>query len=278
DIGSASENYGENMKAQAYDKLFDLRNNIGYIALPKMMNREDDPEFFTLLADKMIEFKETKALVIDIRDNGGGRRDIIRMLSSYFLSPSDDPWVANVARVRVDTVLNKDIEQMSGRGLYTYGSPAFDEADRKAIDDFMKDFVPNGKIKDEQFSDNYYMVLRSDYYPAAYYYDKPVYLLVNERTFSAASVMGSVFKGMGKVKLAGVTTDGSSGLSKSFALKNSQLIIRLSRMISFQRNGKTLDGNGTVPDIIMPRDTIQILGLEDTQFSKLIKYIDESAK
>ena len=44
-------------------------------------------------------------------------------------------------------------------------------------------------------------------------------------------------------------------------------------MLSFQRNGKTLDGNGTVPDIIIERDENQVLRKGDSQLEKLIEII-----
>jgi C-terminal processing protease CtpA/Prc len=44
-------------------------------------------------------------------------------------------------------------------------------------------------------------------------------------------------------------------------------------MLSFQRNGKTLDGNGTVPDIVIERDENQMLRKRDSQLEKLIELI-----
>jgi C-terminal processing protease CtpA/Prc len=44
-------------------------------------------------------------------------------------------------------------------------------------------------------------------------------------------------------------------------------------MLSFQRNGKTLDGNGTRPDIILERDEEQVLRKKDSQLEKLIELI-----
>ena len=52
----------------------------------------------------------------------------------------------------------------------------------------------------------------------------------------------------------GVTTDGSSDNSIKLYLKNSNIRVRVSSMLSFQRNGKTLDGKGTTLDIFIPED------------------------
>lgn len=44
-------------------------------------------------------------------------------------------------------------------------------------------------------------------------------------------------------------------------------------MLSFQRNGKTLDGNGTEPDIVIERREEQIFGKKDTQLEDLVEWI-----
>lgn len=108
-----------------------------------------------------------------------------------------------------------------------------------------------------------------------YYYSKPVYILMNERSFSAASVFASALKGLPNITLAGINTDGSSGRSENNYLENSRINIKLSSMISFQRNGKTLDTNGTEPDIVLNTDLEQILGNRDTQLTALLAIINK---
>jgi len=98
---------------------------------------------------------------------------------------------------------------------------------------------------------------------------------MNEQSFSAASIFASVFKGLPNVKLVGITTDGSSGRSRKIFLKNSNIRIRISTMISFQRDGRPFDGYGTEPDIYIPRDEAQVMGLRDTQLEKLVEMIEK---
>ena len=114
------------------------------------------------------------------------------------------------------------------------------------------------------------------WYPNDIYlnYTKPVYILVNENSFSAASVFTSAFKSLPNVKIVGVTTDGSSGNSRVLHLKHSNTRVKVSTMLSFQRNGKTLDGNGTVPDILIPANEIQVLKGVDHQLNHLIMLIN----
>lgn len=80
---------------------------------------------------------------------------------------------------------------------------------------------------------------------------------------------------MGQCYILGVTTDGSSGNSRKTYLKNSNIRVKVSTMISIQRNGKTLDGNGTEPDIYIPVEEKQILTGEDIQLKKLVAIINK---
>lgn len=261
------------------DTLFQiLDNNIGYFRIPVMWNFNQNPSLFPLIKSKMNEFRNTKALILDVRNNGGGERDILMTLAPYFVEPGAKPWVANLAKIRIDQTLNEDISSMRFRYLYNINSPDLDERKRQAITDFMKDYHPNWNYDSTRYSNFFYMVLDQVKNDTVFYYDKPVYVLADEGSFSATSVFVSALKGMNKIKIVGVNTDGSSGRSERVSLKNSGITVRYSTMISFQRNGKTLDTNGTAPDIFSERDLNQILGIKDSQLEALINLIDNRKK
>jgi C-terminal processing protease CtpA/Prc len=158
---------------------------------------------------------------------------------------------------------------MSSRYLYSYNSEKFSDIDRNAINKFNEKFKYQYTFDSIKFSQPFYMVLRSGNKS----YKKPIYILVNENSFSAATVFTSAFKGLSNVKIVGETTDGSSGNSKIIYLKNSNIRVKVSTMLSFQRNGKTLDGNGTIPDIMISKDKTQTLNGTDNQLHKLIEII-----
>src|SRR5690606_4940799 len=200
-------------------------------------------------------FSDTKALIIDIRNNQGGGRAILQTFASYIVQPEESPWVANIAYLRTDEPVVGDEESMSGRYQHHYHSEEFSDQDRKAIDQFNKGFKLQKAVDTSKFRGPFYMVLHH----GKESYEQPVYILVNEESFSAASVFASAFKSLPNVKIVGETTDGSSGNSRMLYLKHSNIRIRVSTMLSFQRNGKTLDGNGTIPDIVIPTDEKQVL-------------------
>lgn len=250
--------------------------NIGYISLPAMIAREGEyGNLYRYVDAKMYDYKNTDALIIDLRNNGGGTRQFLMQLAPYFLSPDATPWVANVAKVRSDQEISEDMESMRGRYLYNFNSEHLSDGDRDAIEVFLKDFKTDWDYNPKRFSDNFFMVLKHNLGVDHYYYDKPVYVLVNERSFSAASVFTTAVKGMAKVQIAGICTDGSSGRSRRFYLNHSKINLKLSSMISFQRNGKTLDTNGTEPDIKIPKDLDQVLGQRDSQLEKLVFLINK---
>lgn len=259
----------EDFDLSKLDKL--LVDSIAYIAIPSMISYKELEKLEPYLQSTIKKYKNSKALIIDIRGNGGGTREILQTLSGFFVLPEQSPWVANVAYVRSDQFLSEDISSMQSRFLYTYNSKFLSDKDRRAIDSFNVDFETECPVEKHKFSEPFYMVLHSKE-PL----NCPIYILVNEECFSAASVFTSAFKGLENVKIVGVTTNGSSGRSKKFYLKNSNIRIKLSTMLSFQRNGKTLDGNGTIPDIIIERDENQVLRKVDSQLKKLINLIENS--
>ncbi len=274
DIGSISLN--RNYSKFGRDTDFDLNkldklltDSIAYMAIPAMISYDENPNLESYLKATIEKYRNAKALIIDIRGNSGGTRDILNTLSGYFVQPKQSPWVANVAYIRSDQYLDEDVSSMQSRFLYNYNSQLLSDKDRETIDAFHKDFKTEFKVDSNKFSEPYYMVLHNNQSPLNY----TIYILINEDCFSAASVFTSALKGLDNVKIAGVTTNGSSGRSREFYLKNSNIRVKLSTMLSFQRTGKTLDGNGTPPDIILERDEEQVLRKKDSQLEKLIELI-----
>lgn len=269
------DNYNPSFK-RSEELLTMIEDEIGYISLPMMISKfGSNASFFDSLKVHMNRIKDSKSLIIDIRNNPGGTRDFLMMLAPYFISPEASPWVANVAKIRSDQLISEDMGSMEGRYLFNSRSKHFDDKDREAISSFMATFQAKWDYDQQRFSDYFFLVLSHRLGTDHYYYDKPVYVLVNERSFSAASVFTTALKGMGNIQIAGICTDGSSGRSRKFDLKHSKINLKLSSMISFQRNGTTLDTYGTEPDIRIPKNMDQILGLKDHQLSELVRICRE---
>ncbi len=247
-----------------------LKGNIGYLSLPQMYRLDKVKGLEQYIDTTFFAFRDTKALIIDVRCNPGGVRDLTQKIAGYIVPKLNAPWVANVAYLRTDakdTIYNA----MTSRFLYTNTSTKFNDIDSKAIEAFSNNFTVQKVFDTSKFSKPHYMVLKSGNIA----YTKPIYILANERSFSAATVFTSAFNGLPNIKIVGVTTDGSSGNSKKMYLKNSNIRVKISTMLSFKRNGETLDGNGTKPDIYISEDEEQILKGNDVQLKRLIKIINK---
>ncbi len=258
-------------------RFFSLKNNIGYIQIGKMLKKERTPIFFEYLNEFMFKARKSKALIIDLRDNGGGTRDLIQELAGYFIH-SDSIYVVNATKQRGKLPLNNELkERLHGR--YLYAKNELDIREQKAVDKFMESFKPMYDLDKNKFSEYHYYVLNGQKITKGkFHYNKLIYILANERSFSAASVLVSVFKGLPNIKIVGVNTDGSSGNSQRFELPNSKLRGKISTMVSFQKNGKILDGIGTKPDIKIERSLEQIFLKEDYQLKKLFEIIGEKTE
>lgn len=254
------------------EQCFSIKSNIAYIKIFKMLDSEESPLFFKYLPSFMQKIKKTDALIIDVRDNGGGSRDLIQELASFIVHP-DSLYVVNAARQRGELPLNNELkERLHNR--YLFSKNELDFREQNAVDSFMIHFKPMYNLDSYSFSDYYYYVLNGQKITNDNYrYNKPIYILANERSFSAASILVSVFKGLPNIKIVGVNTDGSSGNSQRFELPNSGLKGKISTMVSFQKNGQVLDGIGTAPDIIIERNLDQIFFKEDYQLNELNRII-----
>jgi hypothetical protein len=243
--------------------------SIGYIKIPEMYHYNEVAGLEVYIERALEQLADTKALIIDVRNNPGGSREILQTFAGYLVQPEQSPWIANVAYLRTDEKILGDEESMSARYLHPYISERLTDADRNAIDQFTTNLQLQHTVDTSRFSVPFFMVLHH----GTASYTQPVYILVNENSFSAATVFTSAFKGLPNVKIVGETTDGSSGNSREMYLKHSNIRVKVSTMLSFQRNGKTLDGNGTVPDSMIPADEAQVLRGRDTQLSNLIELI-----
>lgn len=247
-------------------------NGIAHIYIPEMLNEKKTPQFFKTLHAFMQQIQSSKALILDVRSNSGGRRHLILELAKYIVHP-DSIHVVNVAHHRSEGRISaRTIRSLNRRSLYAMNT--FDKQEQQAIRHFLETFKPMYKLSEKRFSEPYFTLFNGAKLSlGAYHYNKPVYLITNERSFSAASVFAATFKGLPNVHLVGTTTDGSSGNSEKYYLPHSKIRVKLSTMVSFQKDGQLLDGYGTKPDIEISRSLQQVLWEEDNQLQQLKEMI-----
>ena len=257
-------------RKESHHKL--LESDIGYIYLHKM---ERDDDYQKWLHEALEDFKDTKGLIIDIRGNGGGSRKPIYSLLPYFLK---SPKVINVNALRINKDLDPDINESIGglekRMAYPAKSVHWTPDEQKAISSFKQDFVPEWGFDKSKFSKWHYSVVS----PNDEYYNKPVILLMDERNFSASDIFLGAFKGTKNVTLIGVKSGGGSGFARVGFLSNSGMTYLMSRMASFQPNGKLYEGNGVTPDIEISVTINDIKIEKDVALGKAIKTIRSQTK
>ncbi len=253
-------------------RFFSLENRIGYIQVAEMVEKEECPIFFKFLNDFMIKARQSDALIVDLRDNDGGTRELIQEFAGYFVHP-DSVHIVNTTRQRGKLPLNKELKEAL-HDRFLFSRDELDSREQQAVDTFMGSFAPMYDLDDKKFSEYYFYTFNGQKRPGnKYHYDKPIYILTNERSFSAASIFVSVFKGLPNIQIVGVNTDGSSGNSERFELPNTKLRGKISTMVSYQKDGAILDGIGTKPDLLIERNLDQIFWKEDYQLTELIKKI-----
>ena len=260
-------------KPEIIEKLFSVEEDVAYIRIPEMVSKDEAP----LLFDRVNSFmqaiqNDSEALIIDLRANSGGTRDLLYEFAKYLIHP-DSIYVVNATKQRGPLPLPKDYKK-SLHNRFLFSLSELDKRERDKTVEFLQTFKPIYELDSKKYSEYYFGLLNGKKLAKkSFYYNKPVYILANEKTFSAASVFVSAFKGLPNIKIVGVTTDGSSGNSDWVDLPNSKLFGKISTMVSFQKNGNILDGYGTKPDLKMERDISQVLWQSDTQLEKLRELI-----
>jgi hypothetical protein len=234
-----------------------LDGNIGYLRITRWLE-----DAFDEVAAWMPRFEGTRGLIIDIRDNRGGTRSVLRELYPYFVSASDPPHVANVAKYRLYSEFAYD--HLAGRNMHREDWIGWTSAERAAISGFMETFEPEWVVRESEFSDWHFWLLSKSLQPDAYDYQGPIIFLMNKLCWSASDVILSSVKGLPNITLIGEPSVGGSGARIITTLRNSGLDLYLSSMASFQNTGQLYETNGIQPDIYLePRPEFFLRGGDD---------------
>ncbi|HKS16138.1 MAG TPA: S41 family peptidase, partial [Planctomycetota bacterium] len=191
----------------------------------------------------------TRGLVIDVRGNGGGTRDILRAIFPYFMKATDPLHVANIAAYRLppDVAPDKEEGYLQDRELHPVTSSAWSPEERISIEKFAKMFKPEWVPPAGQFSAWHYFALKRG--AAPFHYERPAVILMDTNCFSATDIFLAAFKGWRNVTLIGTPSGGGSGRAQRYTLTNSKIQLKLSSIASFRRDGSMYDGKGVAPDV-----------------------------
>lgn len=235
-----------------------LAGNVGYLRLGQM-----DHTAAAVAGEAMTALRETVGLIVDVRGNGGGSRDALRVLFPYLMPREAAPYVANAGVYRLSDKFEPD--HLDARFMYRRLDPRFDARERRAIDEFAAGFEPEWAPPDGEFSDWHYLVLSPSTNPEAYHYPRPVVVLLDEDCFSATDIFLGAFAGRESITLVGTPSGGGSGRSQGIDLAHSGIRFRLSSMASFRPDGRLYDGRGIEVDVEVRPAWQDVIGRTDTQ-------------
>lgn len=235
-----------------------LEGDIGYLRIQRMAR---DDEFLAALRSQLESFMDSRGLIIDVRGNGGGTRDVLRLVLPYLMQANETPAVVNLARLKLGSEARRSSPSglLADRFLYPASSPHWNRAEADAIGAFSKTFRPSWSPKADTFSDWHYMLIS----PNGKAFSKPVKVLIDSGCFSATDIFVSALKGRPGVEVIGLPTGGGSGRSKGIRLAHSGWKLRLSSMASFQVDGRPYDGVGIQPDLRIEPAAAYHWGLSD---------------
>lgn len=109
-------------------------------------------------------------------------------------------------------------------------------------------------------------------YQPMLYWDKPVVVLINEKSYSDAEVFAYAFKTLKRGYLVGTPTAGGVIGTRDITLPN-QISFRVPRVGYYSLQGENLEGLGIKPDFIVPETPKDRLENRDPQLLKAIQVL-----
>lgn len=247
----------------------DLPAGVAYLRVTDMV---DDPAARTLVttALSVARQKAIKGLVMDVRDNGGGGRDVLRHLAAAVMRPGDPPRIINAAAYRLYPGHGG---RMASRYLYPADWKGWSPAERAAVAEFAKHFKPEWPPPRDAYSGWHYMVLSPGGQGDVPPFGKPVVILMNAKCFSATDLFLAGMKGLPGVTLVGTASGGGSANADTVTLGAEPLRARLGTMVSFQADGRMFDTHGVEPDVRVDPMPEFFIGGADAQLQAAARLI-----
>lgn len=173
-----------------------LDQNVGYLKLTEIRINKSNLED---LYSHMRKMEGTKALIIDLRDNGGGGSEAGAVLESYFL-PAGTPTLRFTTR----------------DGNYTTDSTVT----------WLKEKT----------------------------YDKPVFIIVNNRTVSAAEAFAFVLQQNKRAKVVGERSAGAANMNSWYAIDDENFVSVSTAAPTVAGKNISWEQTGIQPDIRVKKD------------------------
>jgi hypothetical protein len=243
-----------------------LSDGVGYLKIARM---DDDDAFTAELTKRLEELRGVRGLVLDVRGNGGGSREALRLVAPRLAPEGVEAFVANVAALRVPPGEDRAhaASQLANRFLYPRGWSGWSPAARAALEAHAAAFEPQWRLPENEFSEWCYLVLERERSQAPITAGAVVVLL-DGGCFSATDIFLGALAQLPNVTLLGTPSGGGSGRAVGHVLAHSRLEVQLSSMVSFLPDGTLYDGAGIQPDVHVEPTLDDHLGRTDTALER----------
>jgi hypothetical protein len=238
-------NYGYDKSNKEYTKTLTFTDIDSCTAIFKIKNfskggyRTAYKEVFELLNKT-----DTKNLVLDIRNNPGGRLNEIHELYSYLTADSTFQLIEEAKVTSKTSLLQADYLSSMPKLLYIFIIPTYPVYASLLLLKTRKDELGEYRFKMKSSIEKPHK---------ANYFDGNVYVLINGGSFSAACIISSKLKENPKIIFVGEETGGAfngtiAGRASTYELPNSKLRTRLWIMDIAATNKTDEKGRGIFPN------------------------------
>ena len=271
------EIFGKSLANTKNLKVQDINKDIAYLKIRAMIDPESDAfaDDLDLLKSYLKKSKNKRALIIDIRGNGGGNASYIYdYLYPMIMGKKDFKDTHEYILFRTDEVFKYDPQYPEIKKVIK----KIKESDFK----YMEENIPFLKKDKEMMADlrkNYTHIIFNPGYKNKgefkddYKFDGNIYLLVDRDVYSSAQVAAHFFKDNNLGVVIGEKT-GGDGIGTSPAmvkLPNTNYILRFSHELGLRETETIEESTYTIPDIEIPKKDQSQIPSNDGCVKKVIE-------